>query len=426
MEATIHPLFETPLPTGWELVTVDDIKSPEKSSCVAGPFGSNISSKYFVDSGVPVIRGGNLRNDLTRFVPEGFAFVSQEQATKYKAQHVRAGDLVFTCWGTIGQVGLIPKNGPFTEYIISNKQLKLRPNLDLTDPEYLFFYFAGPKMVQHVLGKAIGAAVPGINLGILKELPVVLPPLPVQQRIAGILSAYDELIQNSQQRIKTLESMARALYREWFVHFRYPDQETQARVASPLGEIPQKWEVKKLKDVCRLTMGQSPKSEFYNETGEGQPFHQGVTDFGDRFPTDRLFCTVEGRIAEAGDILFSVRAPVGRMNIADKKIVIGRGLSAIRHNDGHQAFLWEQLRNRFTEDDMMGNGAIFAAVTKGDMQGIEILCPPQPLIASAEEHFAPFHDEVGNLTRKIQNLRRTRDLLLPRLLSGQIDVEAIA
>src|SRR5712691_7586237 len=154
MAATIHPLFESPLPDEWRLVTVDEIKSPEKSSCVAGPFGSNISSKYFVESGVPVIRGGNLRNDLTRFVPEGFAFVSEEQATKYKAQHVRSGDLVFTCWGTVGQVGLIPDNGPFPEYIISNKQLKLRPNLEIADPVYLFFYFAGPKMVQNVLNKA--------------------------------------------------------------------------------------------------------------------------------------------------------------------------------------------------------------------------------------------------------------------------------
>ena len=109
-------------------------------------------------------------------------------------------------------MGLIRNNGPFSEYIISNKQLKLRPNLEISDPAYLFFYFAGPKIVQHVLGKAIGAAVPGINLGILKALPVVLPPLPVQRRIAGILSAYGELMENSQRRIRILEAMARALY----------------------------------------------------------------------------------------------------------------------------------------------------------------------------------------------------------------------
>ena len=254
-------------------------------------------------------------------------------------------------------------------------------------------------------------------------IPVRWPQFPVQQRIAGILAAYDELIENSQRRIRILEAMARALYREWFVHFRFPGHESHPRVSSRLGEIPEGWELKKLKDVSRLTMGQSPKSEFYNEVGEGEPFHQGVTNFGDRFPTDRLFCTVRGRIGEAGDILFSVRAPVGRMNIADKRIIIGRGLSAIRHHDGHQAFLWEQLQSRFTEIDMMGNGAIFAAVTKADMQSIEILCPPRSLIVSAENHLVPIHDEIGNLSRRIQNLRRTRDLMLPRLLSGQVEVE---
>jgi type I restriction enzyme S subunit len=172
-------------------------------------------------------------------------------------------------------------------------------------------------------------------------------------------------------------------------------------------------------------MGQSPKPEFYNEVGDGVAFHQGVTDFGDRFPSDRLFCTAEGRIAEAGDILFSVRAPVGRMNIANKKIILGRGLSAIRHSHNHQAFLWEQLRNRFTKDDMMGNGAIFASVTKDDMQHIELVCPPRSLVEAATQHFEPLHSEIATLSQKIQNLRRTRDLLLPRLLSGQIDVEAM-
>jgi type I restriction enzyme S subunit len=257
-------------------------------------------------------------------------------------------------------------------------------------------------------------------------MPVPLPPLSIQHRIAGILSAYDELIENSQRRIKILEALARALYREWFVHFRFPGHGNHPRVASPLGEIPEGWEVKKLKDVCRLTMGQSPKSEFYNEVGDGVAFHQGVTDFGGRFPTDRLFCTVDGRVAEAGDILFSVRAPVGRMNIANKKIILGRGLSAIRHSDGHQAFLWEQLRNRFTKDDMMGNGAIFASVTKDDMRGIELIAPPPSVVDEATKHFKPLHRETATLSQQIQNLRRTRDLLLPRLLSGQIDVEAIA
>ena len=287
-----------------------------------------------------------------------------------------------------------------------------------------FAYYALKTLEQHFFNSGSGAAIQNINTDILRQAKIPYPPLPVQQRIASILSAYDELIENSQRRIKILEAMARGLYREWFVHFRFPGHENHPRVASALGEIPQGWEVKKLKDVCRLTMGQSPKSEFYNEVGDGVPFHQGVTDFGDRFPTDRLFCTAAGRIAEAGDILFSVRAPVGRMNIANKKIILGRGLSAIRYNEGSQAFLWEQLRNRFTKDDMMGNGAIFASVTKDDMQGIELVCPPPSVVEAATKHFEPLHSEIATLSQQIQNLRRTRDLLLPRLLSGQINVEA--
>ena len=265
-----------------------------------------------------------------------------------------------------------------------------------------------------------GAGVPTLNRNHLDSLEVDVPPLRLQRRISDILSAYDELIENNQRRIRILETMARALYREWFVEFRFPGHENVSRVASSIGDIPEGWEVKNLKDVCHLTMGQSPKSEFYNQIGEGRPFHQGVTDFGDRFPTDRLFCTVEGRVAETGDILFSVRAPVGRMNLADKRMILGRGLSAIRHNEGHQVFLWEQLRNRFSKDDMMGNGAIFAAVTKGDMQGIELVCPPSALVGAAVKYCESIHFQIGALTKQVHNLRRTRDLLLPRLLSGQI------
>jgi len=228
-----HPLFRRPLPKGWQLLTVDGIKAEEPSFCVAGPFGSNISSKYFVPEGVPVIRGNNLRDDLTRFVPTGFAFVSEEQSKQYRAQHVKAGDLVFTCWGTIGQVGLIPQGGPFPEYIISNKQLKLRPNRKFVDPLFLFYYFASPQMVQHIRSIAIGAAVPGINLGLLKSLPVPLPPIPVQKKVAATLSAYDDLMENNTRRIRILEEMAQAIYREWFVHFRFPGHKKVKLVPSP-------------------------------------------------------------------------------------------------------------------------------------------------------------------------------------------------
>ena len=165
------------------------------------------------------------------------------------------------------------------------------------DPFFVYHLLATFR--EELKANAGGAATPIINKTAFSEIEVNVPSLSVQQRIAGILSAYDDLIENNQRRIRILETMASALYREWFVEFRFPGHDKIPRVASPLGDIPQSWEVKKLKDVCHLTMGQSPKSEFYNQIGEGQPFHQGVTDFGDRFPTDRIFCTVESRVAES-------------------------------------------------------------------------------------------------------------------------------
>jgi type I restriction enzyme S subunit len=329
------------------------------------------------------------------------------------------GDLIIAMTeqaeGLLGSSAIIPRSGLY----LHNQRLGLVQILDRAqaDKHFIYYLFNSRPVRQQIRASATGVKIRHTAPSRIAVVKVNIPSLPMQQRIAGILAAYDELIENSQRRIRILEEMARTLYHEWFVRFRFPGYEKVKMVSSPLGEMPEGWEVKKLKDACYLTMGQSPRSEFYNETGEGQPFHQGITDFGDRFPSDRLFCSAEGRIAEAGDILFSVRAPVGRMNIADKKIIIGRGLSAIRHKEGYQAFLWEQLRNRFTEDDMMGNGAIFAAVTKDDMQGIEILCPPHPLVVKAEGQFVPIHTEIGIRTSQIKNLCRTRNLLLPRLLS---------
>ena len=239
-----------------------------------------------------------------------------------------------------------------------------------------------------------GATQDNLSLDKLLSFPIPTPPLPVQRRLAGILSAYDELIENNQRRIKILEEMARSFYREWFVNFRFPGHEKIPLVDSPQAKIPDGWKMKKLADVCDIVMGQSPKSEFYNERGEGLPFHQGVTDFTDRFPVDRVYCTVENRVAQKGDILFSVRAPVGRINVANKKIVLGRGLSAIRSKTGRQRFAFQQLKEKFRVEDTMGGGTIFKAVTKDDVQRIEMLVPPESLIDGFEGFVSPIFCRV--------------------------------
>ena len=203
--------------------------------------------------------------------------------------------------------------------------------------------------------------------------------------------------------------------------FRFAGHES---VDLELGKIPAGWEMTELGIICSIVMGQSPSSQFYNERKEGLPFHQGVTDFGDYFPTDRVYCTVENRIAESGDILFSVRAPVGRINIANKRIVIGRGLAAIRSKVGNQTFILWQLKELFQKEDIIGNGSIFKAVTKEDVHKINILKPPSSIITQFEEVAHPILAAIKAMIDKNAALRRTRDLLLPQLISGEIDVSS--
>ena len=265
-------------------------------------------------------------------------------------------------------------------------------------------------------------AVPGVNRNHLHMLEVTVPPLPTQRRIASILSAYDDLIENNTRRIAILEEMAQSLYREWFVHFRYPGHEHVPLVDSPLGPVPEGWGVRSLAETASIVMGQSPSSEFYNQNGVGLPFHQGVTDFGHRFPTDRVYCTAENRIADTGDILFSVRAPVGRINLTNKKIVIGRGLSAIRSKTNNQIFLYHQLSETFVEEDIIGNGAIFKAVTKKDIYDLPMITPPADLTTQFEHSIESAFHQVACLVTKNAVLRRTRDLLLPKLVAGEVTV----
>lgn len=414
-----------PVPKGWQVCTVDEIKSTEPHSCVAGPFGSKISAKYFVDEGVPVIRGGNLRDDLTRFVPEGFAFVSEARAQEYRPQHVRGGDLVFTCWGTIGQVGIIPEDGPYPEYIISNKQLKLRVDSSVADPTFCFYYFASPRCVEYIRNRGIGGAVPGINLGILKSLRIALPPLPVQKHIANILSAYDDLIENNRRRMALLEQAARELYREWFVRLRFPGHE-HTRITNG---VPEGWE----RVPTPEAIGINPTTRL---SDEAQHWSVEMADL----PTDGMVIQQatkrEGRSGSKfrnGDTLFARITPClenGKTAFVD---FLENGETA----RGSTEFI--VLRGKRVTPEYVyclarthafrGN-AIKSMVGSSGRQRVQescfekflVLVPTSTLLDLFTEYLRPKFRLIKTLHAQSQKLRAARDLLLPRLMSGEITV----
>jgi len=170
-------------------------------------------------------------------------------------------------------------------------------------------------------------------------------------------------------------------------------------------------------------MGQSPKSEHYNTTGDGLPFNQGVGTYGERFPKREIYCSSTGRKAQVGDILFSVRAPVGRLNIADCEMIIGRGLAAIRHKRGFNSYLYYLLKVAFASEDIIGNGSIFNSVGKDELARFSILQPPEALVSQYDALASNIDKEIDLLMRATANLTQTRDILLPRLISGKLSVE---
>ena len=263
-----------------------------------------------------------------------------------------------------------------------------------------------------------GAAQDNLSQAKLLSIKFPVPEPVVQTEIADILSAYDDLIENNRRRIVLLEEAARLLYREWFVHFRFPGHEHVKIVEG----IPAGWKRRTLVELAEVVMGQSPKSQFYNATGEGLPFHQGVTDYGFRFVSHRIYSSAVTKIAEAGDILVSVRAPVGRINITQDRIVLGRGLAAIRSRTEQQSFLLYALKNHFYAEDIIGTGAIYAATNKKELEGQIFLEPSASLLREFEDRANTIDLQIACLTNQSDNLVRARDLLLPRLMSGEIAV----
>ena len=180
-----------------------------------GPFGSSISSKFFRQSGVPVIRGANLSADpTTRLSDKNLVFLEPEKAAEFSRSTVHRGDLIFTCWGTINQVGLIDESAGYDTYIISNKQMKLTPDPSLADAEFLYYLFSSPEMQQIILEGSIGSSIPGFNLARLKSLKVALPPLREQTRIALALTTAESLEAALSRAIAKKEAIKRGMMQQ--------------------------------------------------------------------------------------------------------------------------------------------------------------------------------------------------------------------
>ena len=229
-----------------------------------------------------------------------------------------------------------------------------------------------------------------------------------------------------------LEAMAKQLYDYWFVQFDFPNEEGKPYKSSGgtmvwneklKRKIPQEWSNGILSDVANITMGQSPDGSSYNEDGEGIIFYQGSTDFGLRFPDIRQYTTSPSRYANKGDILMSVRAPVGALNIANNDCCIGRGLSALSSKIGsmtHLYYLMNDFRLKF--EGMNSAGTTFGSITKNELFSLPVIIPTKSVLSEFEQVCAPIFYKQMIIGEEINALTKQRDELLPLLMNGQASV----
>ncbi len=398
--------------------------------CIEGVVDNRGKTPPLSDSGIELIEvnafiEGRKFPDFTRIRK----FVSEETYSSwFRDGHPQSGDTLITTVGAIGRVAFVKSE----RGCIAQNVIALRSKTDVIDPEYLFYYLASTDTQRRLNSLNIGVAQPSLKVPHLLALEVELLPLAVQHRIAGILSAYDELIENNQRRIKILEEMARSLYREWFVHFRFPGHDKVKMVPSPLGPIPQGWEVRKLGEIADVNRRQinprNPLEEvLYIDISSVSP---GQINLLTRYP----FAEAPGRarrIVQHGDIIWSCVRPNRRSHTLilqpEVNTVASTGFAVLTATKVPFTFLYLAT----TTDDFVtflannATGAAYPAVTAKTFEDAVMLIPTSPLLNKFGVATIPMAEEIYTLQQQAQNLRRTRDLLLPRLLSGQIELNSM-
>jgi type I restriction enzyme S subunit len=413
----------------WQVVRLTDIQAPKKYALNGGPFGSKLVSRDYRERGVPVIRGTNLSGE-SRFSFEDFVFVSEEKADELRPNNAHPGDLVFTQRGTLGQVGYIPKGSPYPRFVISQSQMKLTVDEAKAEPLFIYYYFTAPSTVQTIHNLAFSSGVPHINLDILRNFELPLPPLPTQRKIAAILSAYDALIENNTRRIKILEEMAQALYREWFVHFRFPGHEGVRLVESALGLVPEAWVVKHLSTLVETQYGYTASA---TETQIGPKYVRGM-DINKRSYiewSEVPYCpiSVEDHARyrlSIGDVLVIRMADPGKVGIVEKDLGAVFASYLIRLHIKSSLLSPYYLFYSLLSDAYQGyitgasTGTTRKSASAGVIIDVNIVIPPKALCQLFEEQVAATRRLLNNLLDQNTNLRRTRDQLLPRLISGKL------
>lgn len=387
------------------------------------------------------LNAGNVTNSGFDF--SSCSFVTQEKDRVLRKGKLKREDVVLTTRGTVGNAAYYDGSVPYSHIRINSGMVIFRANTKALMPRFLYLFLRSRIFSEQVLSLTTGSAQPQLPIRDIKRIRMPIPPLPEQRAIAHILGSLDDKIELNRQMNVTLEDLARAIFKSWFVDFDpvyakangEPPTGMDAATAalfpdafeeSELGAIPKGWRIGTVGADFNVTMGQSPPGETYNEEGDGLPFYQGRRDFGFRYPDVRVYCNAPTRFAKPGDTLVSVRAPVGDINMADEDCCIGRGVAAIRHKTGSRSYTYyamQSLQSIFGKFE--AEGTVFGSLNKHDFHNIEFLIPPSCLVEKFELTVFAVDQIIEMNTQESRTLAELRDTLLPKLISGEVRVPEV-
>lgn len=435
----------------WDEISIDEIKSPARYSLAMGPFGSNIKTDNFVPEGVPVIRGGNLSGD--RFKDFDFVFLTEEKADELKSANAFSGDLVFTHRGTLGQVGIIPKNAKYPRYVVSQSQMKLSCDTAKVDPLFVYYFFRSTKGQHELLSSTSTTGVPAISspLSTLRNIRIPYPPLPIQHRIANILGSLDDKIELNRQMNKTLEAMARALFQSWFVDFdpvrvkaegRQPEGMDAATAALfPSGfeevngqEVPAGWDASTIGESVSVQGGSTPSTtnpEFWDDGTVNFATPKDLASLSspillstEKKITSKGVEQISSRILPVGTVLFSSRAPIGYIALTTIPVAINQGFIAItcdKKIPNYFVINWLELNLQAIID--RANGTTFLEISKSNFKPMIVISPSEEVLKKFTQIVAPIYQKIISNEIESRKLIHFRDSLLPKLMSGELPVQ---
>jgi len=388
------------------------------------------TSADYVETGIPFVMAkdfhdGHVDLDACKKIPK-------DLGDSLRVGFARSGDILLTHKGTVGEVAIVPK---IDEYLMLTPQVTYyRTNPTKLLNKYLKYAFMSPYFRDQLFSFSAQSTRPYIGITSQKELRIEVHALTEQRRIASILSAYDELIENSQRRIRLLEAIARALYREWFVEFRFPGHEKLPLVASPLGGIPKGWEVKPVESFCPLVIrGVTPKYE----AGSGRFIINQKVNRGSELSLDELkeletsLDVPADKFARFGDVLVNClgEGTIGRVHFytephqgwaVDQHMSICRAASPT--DSLYVYFALESPEGQARITSMKTGGTNMTMFNISALRSFDLVEPPPTLRARFAELALPMMRQRQTLSELTRNLRRTRNLLVPKLLSGDVDV----